>query len=135
MCKLQDLDLEDPSGVAALLDDWREKLAANPHKATETDSPTISREEWVDNNMCKLNLLSFIPNYSHKFNGNTLFPTFLKLFQRYGITMWTLLDTPCITTNTNYYALVELQLQYSTFRILEKKNTKKNDCPTMGEFF
>ena len=29
----------DPSGVAALLDDWREKLAANPHKATETDSP------------------------------------------------------------------------------------------------
>ena len=26
----------DPSGVAALLDDWR---VANPHKATETDSP------------------------------------------------------------------------------------------------
>ena len=29
----------DPSGVAALLDAWREKLAVNPHKATETDSP------------------------------------------------------------------------------------------------
>ena len=37
---LSALDLwRDPSGVAALLDDWREKLAANPHKATETDSP------------------------------------------------------------------------------------------------
>ena len=34
------LDLwRDPSGVAALLDDWREKLAAKPHKATETDTP------------------------------------------------------------------------------------------------
>ena len=34
------LDLwRDPSGVAALLDDWREKLAANPHKTTEADSP------------------------------------------------------------------------------------------------
>ena len=31
--------VEGSSGVAALLDDWREKLAANPHKATETDSP------------------------------------------------------------------------------------------------
>ena len=37
---LSTLDLwRDPSGVAALLDAWREKLAANPHKATETDSP------------------------------------------------------------------------------------------------
>ena len=37
---LSALDLrKDSSGVAALLDDWREKLAANPHKATETDSP------------------------------------------------------------------------------------------------
>ena len=37
---LSALDLwRDPSGVAALLDDWREKLAGNPHKATETDSP------------------------------------------------------------------------------------------------
>ena len=37
---LSALDLwRDPSGIAALLDDWREKLAANPHKATETDSP------------------------------------------------------------------------------------------------
>ena len=37
---LSALDLwRDPSSVAALLDDWREKLAANPHKATETDSP------------------------------------------------------------------------------------------------
>ena len=37
---LSTLDLwRDPSGVAALLDDWQEKLAANPHKATETDSP------------------------------------------------------------------------------------------------
>ena len=35
---LSPLDLwRDPSGVAALLDDWREKLAANPYKATETD--------------------------------------------------------------------------------------------------
>ena len=34
------LDLwRDPSGVAALLDDWREKLAANPHQTTEADSP------------------------------------------------------------------------------------------------
>ena len=34
------LDLwRDPFGVAALLDDWREKLAANPHKTTEADSP------------------------------------------------------------------------------------------------
>ena len=46
----------DPSGVASLPDDWREKLAANLHKATETDPPPspppspISREEWVDNN-------------------------------------------------------------------------------------
>ena len=40
----------DPSGVAALLDDWREKLAANPHQTTEADSPPIIREEWVDNN-------------------------------------------------------------------------------------
>ena len=48
---LSALDLwRDPSGVAALLDDWREKLAANPHKATETNSLPISREEWVDNN-------------------------------------------------------------------------------------
>ena len=38
------LDLwRDPSGVAALLDDWREKLAVNPHKATETDSPNQQR--------------------------------------------------------------------------------------------
>ena len=29
----------DPSGVAALLDDSREKLAAKSHKTTETDSP------------------------------------------------------------------------------------------------
>ena len=37
---LSSLDLwRDPSGVAALLDDWREKLTANPHNATETDSP------------------------------------------------------------------------------------------------
>ena len=37
---LSALDLwTDPSGVAVLLDDWREKLAANPHKAPETDSP------------------------------------------------------------------------------------------------
>ena len=37
---LSALDLwRDPSGVAALLDDWREKLAANPHKTTEADSP------------------------------------------------------------------------------------------------
>ena len=37
---LSALDLwRDPSGIAALLDDWREELAANPHKATETDSP------------------------------------------------------------------------------------------------
>ena len=37
---LSALDLcRDPSGVATLLDDWREKLAANTHKATETDSP------------------------------------------------------------------------------------------------
>ena len=37
---LSALDLwRDPSGVAALLDNWLEKLAANPHKATETDSP------------------------------------------------------------------------------------------------
>ena len=36
---LSALDLwRDPSGVEALLDDWREKLAATPHKATETDS-------------------------------------------------------------------------------------------------
>ena len=36
---LSALDLwRDPSGVAALLDNWREKLTANPHKATETDS-------------------------------------------------------------------------------------------------
>ena len=38
---LSTLDLwRDLSGVAALLEDWREKLAANanPHKATETDS-------------------------------------------------------------------------------------------------
>ena len=49
---LSALDLwRDPSGVAALLDDWREKLVANPHKATETDTThPISREEWVDNN-------------------------------------------------------------------------------------
>ena len=26
-------------GVAAMLDDWREKLAANPHKTTEANSP------------------------------------------------------------------------------------------------
>ena len=37
---LSALDLwRDPSGIAALLDDWREKLAANPHKTTEADSP------------------------------------------------------------------------------------------------
>ena len=37
---LSALDLwRDPSGVAALLDDWREKLAANPHQTTEADSP------------------------------------------------------------------------------------------------
>ena len=37
---LSALDLwRDHSGVAALLDDWREKLAANPHKTTEADSP------------------------------------------------------------------------------------------------
>ena len=37
---LSALDLwRDPSGVAALLDNWREKLAANPHKTTEVDSP------------------------------------------------------------------------------------------------
>ena len=29
----------DPPGVAALLDDWREKLAANPYKATEPNDP------------------------------------------------------------------------------------------------
>ena len=37
---LSALDLwRDPSGVAALLDNWREKLAANPQKTTEADSP------------------------------------------------------------------------------------------------
>ena len=37
---LSALDLwRDPSGVAALLDDWREKLATNPHQTTEADSP------------------------------------------------------------------------------------------------
>ena len=37
---LSALDLwRDPSRIAALLDDWREKLAANPHKTTEADSP------------------------------------------------------------------------------------------------
>ena len=51
---LSALDLwRDPSGLAALLDDWREKLAAKPHKATETNSPPppppTTREEWVDN--------------------------------------------------------------------------------------
>ena len=30
--------------VAVLLDDWREKLAANPHKETETDSPNKQGE-------------------------------------------------------------------------------------------
>ena len=41
---LSALDLwRDPSGVAALLDDWREKLAANPHKTTEADSPNNQR--------------------------------------------------------------------------------------------
>ena len=49
----------DPSGVAALLDDWREKLAANPHKTTEADSPQIIREEWVDNNNLYQRLISF----------------------------------------------------------------------------
>ena len=35
---LSALDLwRDPSGIAALLDDWREKLATTPHKTTETD--------------------------------------------------------------------------------------------------
>ena len=29
----------DLSGVATLLDDWREKLAANPCKTTEADAP------------------------------------------------------------------------------------------------
>ena len=34
---LSALDLwRDPSGVAALLDDWWEKLAAKPNKATKT---------------------------------------------------------------------------------------------------
>ena len=37
---LSALDLwRDPSGVAVLLNDWRENPAANSHKATETDSP------------------------------------------------------------------------------------------------
>ena len=37
---LSALDLwRDPSGVATLLDDWQEELAANFHKATEADSP------------------------------------------------------------------------------------------------
>ena len=37
---LSALDLwRDPSGVAALLDDWQDKLAAKPHETTETDSP------------------------------------------------------------------------------------------------
>ena len=37
---LSALDLwRDPSGIAALLDDYREKLAADPHKAKETDPP------------------------------------------------------------------------------------------------
>ena len=37
---LSAMDLwRDPSGVAALLDNWREKLAANPQKTTEADSP------------------------------------------------------------------------------------------------
>ena len=27
------------SGMAALIDDWGEKLAAKPHETTETDSP------------------------------------------------------------------------------------------------
>ena len=37
---LSALDLwRDPSGVAVLLDVCQEKLAAKPHKTTETDSP------------------------------------------------------------------------------------------------
>ena len=37
---LSALDLwRDPSGVAALLDDWREKLAANPHKQQKRTPP------------------------------------------------------------------------------------------------
>ena len=45
---LSALDLcRDPSGVAALLDDWREKLATNPHKTTETDPPPPNKQGGV----------------------------------------------------------------------------------------
>ena len=43
---LSALDLwGDPSGVAALLDDWRGKLATNLHKATETDPPPPKKKQ------------------------------------------------------------------------------------------
>ena len=48
--KMSALDFwKDPSGVAALLDDWREKLAVNPHKTTDTDSipPQTRVQEFV----------------------------------------------------------------------------------------
>ena len=37
-CEMSEL-WRDPYGVAAMLDDRRDELAAKPHKASETDSP------------------------------------------------------------------------------------------------
>ena len=64
-------------------DNWREKLAANPHKATETDPPPppISKEEWVDNNIP----YAYLINHSRQL---TYLNIFLILLPSYLITMF-----------------------------------------------
>ena len=59
-----------PTVVAALLDDWREKLAAKPHKATETESPNthggVGRQQQQQNNLEMLSLwiLPMVTSYN-----------------------------------------------------------------------
>ena len=119
---LSALDLwRDPSGVAALLDDWREKLAANPHKANRNGLPPISREEWVDNintyngkNIAKFNSSPLIQNWDYVYNEPSAQGAF-TVFQRL-IDLHIERAFPLQTVKMNYkikhpWMTVELRLQ------------------------
>ena len=54
----------DHSGVAALLDDWRKKLAAKPHETAETDSPSPKKQGEVGRQQQHINLLGLYNYYN-----------------------------------------------------------------------
>ena len=87
---LSALDLwRDPSGVAALLDDWREKLAA------------ISREEWVENNNISSLVTSIHPIANTGCWGATNLAYFLVYMQIMSISSWVKNSLKKLISDTN----------------------------------